>query len=356
MKVDPVCKMNVREDEACKAEVDGKIYYFCSEGCRQRFLEERNGPGGSRTDHELIVIGGGPAGLTAAVYTSILKVDTFVIAKNLGGQAEDSTQIENYMGFDFITGPELVLKFTNQLIHSHHVDHLIGEAEKLEVVDGRFSITASDLRVYTADAVILATGMTRRRLDVPGEAEFQRRGVFYGSVQDAAFVEGEAVAVVGGGNSAMQVVETLHPVTSEIHLVTRGRLSADPSVTERIAALDRVHIHDNHMVDSILGDGKVSGIVIREQGGSASTTIPVEGVFVAIGLAPNTSLVQGLVKLNKKGEIVIAPDCSTATPGLFAAGDVTDAYGKRIIIASGEGAKAALAVRHYLIRKRKARA
>jgi alkyl hydroperoxide reductase subunit F len=353
-RIDPVCGMEVDEERACTHEVGGETHYFCSEGCRDRFIEQQE-RGKQRCEYELIVVGGGPAGLTAAVYASMLKIDTFVITQDLGGQAVDSTKIENYMGYDFITGPELIEKFERQLLDSHYVDHRITEAESIRKTDGRFEVTVSDLRRYSAEALIVATGMTRRRLGVPGEEKFQRRGVFYGNVQDVSFVEGEDVVVIGGGNSAMQAVETLHPAVRAISVVCRGDVTADPSVAERALGLEGVTIYRHHKVEEILGEAAVSGIRIREQGKADPTELPAKGVFVSIGLAPNSSLVADLVTLTDGREIAVAPDCSTDSPGLFAAGDVTNAFGKRIIIASGEGAKAALAARRYLLQARRRR-
>ncbi len=351
-KIDPVCGMEVDAEEAFTHEVDGETYYFCSEGCRDRFIEQQE-CGKGRCEYGLIVIGGGPAGLTAAVYASMLKIDTFVVAQNLGGQAIDSTKIENYMGYDFITGPELIEKFERQLLDSHYVDHRLTEAETVRRTDGRFEVTVSDLRHYSAQALIVATGMTRRRLGVPGEEEFQRRGVFYGNVQDVSFVEGEHVAVVGGGNSAMQAVETLRPAVRSISVICRGDVTADPSIAERVLGLKSVTVYRHHRVEEILGEAAVSGIRIRKQGEPDAAELPVKGVFVSIGLAPNSSLVADLATLTDGREIAVASDCSTDCPGLFAAGDVTNAFGKRIIIASGEGAKAALAARRYLLQSRR---
>ena len=133
LKTDPVCQMKVREEEAVTAECDGELYYFCSEGCRDKFLKDRTC---ERTAYDLIIVGAGPAGLTAGVYAATLKMEALIITKDLGGQAVDSTKIENYMGFDFITGPELIDKFKAQLIHSHYLDHLISEVEKIEQDNG----------------------------------------------------------------------------------------------------------------------------------------------------------------------------------------------------------------------------
>ncbi len=340
--------MEVNEKDAFTAECDGDIYYFCSEGCRERFLNERvcKLP---RTSYDLIIIGGGPAGLTAAVYAATLRMDALLITKDLGGQAIDSTKIANYMGFDFITGPELIEKFLYQLIHSHYIDHLISEIEKIEPAERGFHVTTSELNRYFSKTLIIATGMSRRRLDVPGEEEFQRRGVFYGNLQDFSFVHKEDVAVIGGGNSALQMVKNLHEIAGKIYIVSDTELTADPSVIEKILSFNNVYKYESYKVLELTGNETLSGITVRKKAEGATITLPVRGVFIAIGLQPNTAVVSHLVKCNERREIEVNPDCSTSHQGIFAAGDVTNAFGKRIIIASGEGAKAALAARQYIL-------
>ncbi len=348
MKKDPVCKMEVEEMDAVTTEYDGDTYYFCSIGCRDLFLDER---GSNPPDEpcDLIIIGGGPAGLTAAVYASTLTMNAFLIAGDLGGQAIDSTKICNYMGYDFVTGPELIDKFKYQLIHSHYIKHLICEVEVIAAVDGGYSVTTADFRRYFAKALIVTTGMTRRRLNVPGEEEFQRKGLFYGNIQDFAFVQGKAVAVVGGGNSALQMVENLHSVAHSIHLISDSELSADSAIIENVNRFSNVQTYAGYKVIDFSGEESLSAISIRKRGEEKIENLPVEGVFVAIGLQANSSLASSFVKLNERMEIMINHDCSTSCPGIFAAGDVTDAFGKRIIIASGEGAKAAMAARQYIL-------
>ncbi|MFV1956410.1 MAG: FAD-dependent oxidoreductase [bacterium] len=353
MKKDPICNMDVEEKTALSSECDGIVYFFCSEGCRDKFLKE-TACKFPRNSYDLIIIGGGPAGLTAAVYAAQLKMDAFLITRDLGGQAIDSTNIENYMGYDFITGPELIEKFQYQLIHSHYMDHLINEVEKIEVVPDGFSVTTSDLNRYSSRVLIVGSGMTRRKLNVPGEEEFQRKGVFYGNIQDLSFVQGEDAAVVGGGNSALQIVENLKMVAKNIHLISDGKLTADKVIIDRINLCTNLHMYEGHKIVELRGGKTVSSITLRKMAGKEPHEIPVKGVFIAIGLTPNSHLVSDLVELNDKGEIVIDSDCSTSCPGLFAAGDVTNAYGKRIIIASGEGAKAAMAARRHILELRKA--
>jgi len=352
MKKDPVCNMEVNENTAIVAECNEVIYYFCSEGCKDKFLQEKTCKV-PHTSYDLIIIGGGPGGLTAAVYAATLKINAFLITKDLGGQAIDSSKIENYMGYDFVTGPELVDKFRDQLIHSHYIDHLMSEVEKIEKAEGGFNVTTSDLNTYFAKALIISTGMTRRKLDVPGEEKFQRKGVFYGNIQDLSFVQGEDVVVIGGGNSALQMLEDLHGVAKNIYLVSTSELTADAVIVERVRKFKNLKTHKGYKVLEFKGDKTLSGVLMRKIASEETVELSAKGVFIAIGLQPNTSCISHLVELNERGEIIINPDSSTSCHGVFAAGDVTNAFGKRIIIASGEGAKAALAARQFMLDLRK---
>ncbi len=191
--------------------------------------------------------------------------------------------------------------------------------------------------------------MTRQKLDVNGEDSFQRRGVFYGNIQDLSFVQDKDVAIIGGGNSALQIAENLHTIARNIHLISDAELTADPVIIERISHFKNLHKYEGYKVIELSGNSILSDIKVREKAKMEIIDISVKGVFIAIGLKPNSSLVMHLVKLNEKGEIIVNLDCSTSCPGIFAAGDVTDAFGKRIIIASGEGAKAAMAARQYIL-------
>jgi NADH-dependent peroxiredoxin subunit F len=352
MKIDPVCKMSVEEENAITANHNSEIYFFCSEGCKKKFesdkLHEK-----SFDRFDLIIIGGGPAGLTAAVYAALLKMKAFLIADGLGGQAIDSTKIENYMGFDFITGPELVKKFHYQLINSHYLDHLISEVELIEASEGGFIITTSEMKKYFAKAILVSAGMKKRKLSLPGEKKFQRKGVFYGNLQDLSFVQDGDAVVIGGGNSALQIVENLHTLTRMIYLVSDTELTADALLIERIKRFKNLKLFEDHKAVKFSGSNVLSSVTIRKNGKKELIDLPVSGVFVSIGLSPNSSLVNQLVDLNERGEIIINQDCSTSYPGIYAAGDVTNAFGKRIIIAAGEGAKAAMAARQYILNVKK---
>ncbi len=352
---DPVCGMEMTPEEAIsEAEHQGTTFYFCSEGCRDRFMNEHpfDRP---RRRYELVIIGGGPAGLTAAVYAATMKIDTLLVTRDIGGQAVDSTKIKNYMGYDFITGPELTARFRDQLLHSNYVDHLLGEVEVVEEAEeGGFTVTTSALVSFHAACVIVATGMTRRTLGVAGEEKFQRRGVFYGNVQDYSFVAGRDAVVIGGGNSALQLVEDLHTVARRITLLSDFDLTADAGPVEQVRRYRNLTVRENVKVLEISGGEVVEEVSFRARGTDREEREPARGVFIAIGLKPSSGVVSSLVKCNDRGEIEIDADCSTSRPGIFAAGDVSTAFGKRIIIASGEGAKAALAARRHILALRKA--
>jgi alkyl hydroperoxide reductase subunit F len=341
---DPVCRLKVDESSPFTVKSDGRVFHFCSEHCRDEFLA-----GGDRMSrcYDLIIIGAGPAGLTAGVYASLLKLDALVLSRDIGGQAIDSSKIENYMGFDYIKGPDLAERFKRQLL-SGQLDHRVADVKRVSVEESRFVATTAETARFTARALIVATGMVRRKLDVPGEERLQRRGIFYGHVQDFAFAHNLDVAVIGGGNSALQIVENLIDEARTIHLVTRGGVTGDKRAAERVLANQSIDPHRDCEVVEIAGAGGVEGLVIRNRKTGKTQRLPVRAVFVAVGLITSSELVAHLVKLNRRKEIVVGPDCSTSHPGIYAAGDVTNSYGKRIIIAAGEGAKAALAVRQYL--------
>jgi len=343
---DSVCGMRI-ENPQFNFVYEGKKYNFCSQGCLKRFKKNPRSYS-QRRSYDLIIIGGGPAGLTAGVYASILKIGTLLLSSDIGGQAVDSTKIKNYMGFDLITGPELLTKFQDQLLHHHYVDHRIATVVSVRKSKKAFLVKILSGEEYRSLAVIIATGMVRNRLNVPGEKRFTRRGICYAASQDIPLLGGKKVAVIGGGNSALQIVLELNKHGCQTVMVSLEPWTGDPSLCEEVRAAKNLEAFDHHCVLRIGGKEKIEYLLIRNLQSGRKLRLAVDAVFVAIGLAPNSSLVRRLADLNERGEIKIRPDCGTRTPGLFAAGDVTDVFAKRIVIASGEGAKAALAAHRYL--------
>nr|WP_321409129.1 FAD-dependent oxidoreductase [uncultured Carboxylicivirga sp.] len=344
--IDPVCGMEV-EHEEFSFEFDGKRYFFCSQGCLDRF-QASSSQFAPKQIYDLIIIGGGPAGLTAAVYASVLKIDTFFITSDIGGQAIDTSKIKNYMGFDFISGPMLINKFKDQFLKEHYLSHKIDRVVKLERMNNIFEITTLEQQKLLARAVIVASGMKKRKLSIPGEDRLQRKGICYSSVHDIDMFKGSNVSVVGGGNSGVQTAHDLQQIGCNVTLITMGKMIADPKNIEKIK--DNVKIIEEHIITEIQGEDSVEGISIKSEQTGETIYIPCKGVFIQVGFLPNTEFCKDLVNLNEKGEIIIDAECSTSTEGLFACGDVTNVY-KRIIIASGEGAKAVLSAKKYLLDK-----
>jgi alkyl hydroperoxide reductase subunit F len=343
---DPICGMEV-ENEDFALEYEGKKYLFCSMGCLEKF-KETHADYVQKHTYDLVIIGGGPAGLTAAVYSSVLKLDTVLLTKDIGGQAVDSAKVKNYMGFDFITGQDLIDRFRSQFLNEHYLDHYIDEVTKIEPAGEFFEVLTKERRKVRSRAVVIATGMTRRKLGIPGEERLQRQGIFYSLVHDVSRFQGMKVVIVGGGNSGIQTANELKELKGDVTLVSKGSLIGDPSDVDRLRKSEHVEIVEDHDVVEILGDEKVKGVIIQSRKDQKRREIPCDGVFIQVGFMPNTDMCRGLLDLNERGEIVTGPDCSTSREGIYACGDVTNSFGKRIVIASGEGAKAALRAREYL--------
>ncbi|HLC22830.1 MAG TPA: FAD-dependent oxidoreductase [Dehalococcoidia bacterium] len=300
--------------------------------------------------YDLIIIGGGPAGTTAAVYAARKRLNTLLLSKDLGGQVNLTLGIENYMGFQYVEGPELMTKFEQQM-KQFPIDIKTGiTATALSTKAGVFDVTAEDGQTYQANAVILATGKKPRSLDVPGENMLIGRGVSYCAICDGPLFSGQTVAVVGGGNSALEAVRDMVKIAAHVHLISTTPLTADAIMVERAEEAKNLSMFIQYQVQEILGTDSVEVIVIKSLKTGAAETLKVAGVFVEIGLVPNSAIAKGLTRLNPAGEIETNCKCETDVPGLFAAGDVTDVPEKQIVVAAGEGAKAALQAHRYLQR------
>lgn len=242
---------------------------------------------------ELVIIGAGPAGITASIYAARKKMNFAVITTNIGGQVSYSSEIENYTGFQYITGEELAAKFQEHL-ERYKFELKMEEAQKVER-DGNLFRIKTDIATHLAKTVIIATGRKPRELKVPGEAEFKNRGVTYCATCDAPLFEGLDVAVVGGGNSGLESVLQLIKIAKSIHLIEIGpQLGADTVLVEKAKASDKVKIWTNTQVLEIVGDKVVTGIRVKKNG--KETLLPVQGVFVEIGSVPNSHIVDFVEK------------------------------------------------------------
>jgi len=321
---------------------------------RQR--EIRAQPASEAALYDLIIIGGGPAGMTAAVYAARKRLATLLVTKDLGGQTLLTSEVENYMGYQYITGAELAAKFEEQVKRFPIALNAGDGVEKLYVEGqpqpaGRhFSVITGSGRHFRARTVIIASGKRSRMLSVSGEERLAGRGVSYCATCDAPLFAGRDVAVIGGGNSAFTAVADLIPIAGQIYVLNCAYdWQADPILLERAERSGKVTSFLGHQAVEILGHDQVEGIVIRPRDDGEAIELAVQGIFVEIGLVANSEFAQGLVHLSPAGEVVVDCRGQTNVPGVFAAGDVTTVPEKQIIIAAGEGAKAALSAYGYLL-------
>lgn len=301
--------------------------------------------------YDLIIIGGGPAGLTSAVYAARKKMDTLLLTKEFGGQLMWTKEIENYMGYQFISGPELMGKFEDQ-VRRFAVETKYQEVTGLMVQhDGTFLVKTEEGE-YQSKTVILASGKRSRRLGVPGELEFAGLGVSYCATCDGPLFTDKIVAVVGGGNSAVQAAIELSNVSPTVYLVTRRGYVADPILIEKMQAAENIIELTGYVSEGIYGNDLVETLRIRDIHKGELRDLAVKGVFVEVGLEPNSEFLADLVEVNEQRELIIDCRARTNIPGVFAAGDVTNGPDKQIVIAAGDGAKAALMAYDYLLHKK----
>ncbi|MDD3088118.1 MAG: FAD-dependent oxidoreductase [Candidatus Omnitrophica bacterium] len=297
--------------------------------------------------YDLIIIGAGPAGITAAVYAARKKMDFLVLTGDIGGQAAWSGDIENYTGYQFISGPELAQKFEE---HMRKYDVPVKEKEEvIEIRKLEKDILVKTLRgEYQSKTVIIASGKRSKELGVPGEKEFKNKGLTYCATCDGPLFAGKDVAIIGGGNSALDAALQLIKIARKVYIINNTlNLGGDLIMRQKVESAENTVIKNNSQVSAVLGDKLVEKIRVVSQG--REEEISVQGIFVEVGLIPNSGFIKDVEK-NSHGEIKINSYNETSIPGIFAAGDVTDVPQKQIIIAAGEGSKASLGAFNYLSR------
>ncbi|MFC2018343.1 FAD-dependent oxidoreductase [Chloroflexota bacterium] len=300
--------------------------------------------------YDLMVIGGGPAGLAATVYAARKQLKTLLISADIGGQINRTSGVENYLGYQFIEGPDLIGKFHDQ-VSQFPVEQQIGyKVSQLKKVRGGFEAVSETGEKYQARAVIFATGKRPRQLNVPGETELAGKGVAYCAICDGPIFAGQRVAVVGGGNSALEAALDMVKIAKHVDLVSITPLTGDPVLIDKLKKAKKLDIYLEHQTERIEGEKLVEGMVIKDMKGGESKHLKVTGIFVEIGLVPNSEAIRGVLKLNERGEVPISCSSETELPGLYAAGDVSTVPEKQIVVAAGEGAKAALQAHRYLQR------
>ncbi len=300
---------------------------------------------------DMLIVGGGPAGAAAAIYSARKGIATGVVAERFGGQVLDTLAIENFVSVTETEGPKFAMAL-EQHVKSYEVDIMdVQRAEAL--IPGRINeVRLANGAVLKAKTIILATGARWREINVPGEREYRNHGVAYCPHCDGPLFKGKRVAVIGGGNSGVEAAIDLAGIVREVTLFEFGaQLRADEVLQRKLRSLANVTIVTQAQTTEITGDGKkVNGLVYKDLRSGETKSIELEGVFVQIGLVPNTEWLKGTVELSKHGEIVVDARGATSVPGVFAAGDVTTVPFKQIVIAVGEGAKASLSAFDHLIR------
>ena len=302
--------------------------------------------------YDVLVVGGGPAGAAAAIYAARKGIRTGVVAERFGGQVLDTLGIENFISVQRTEGPKLAMAL-EQHVKEYEVDIMnLQRAAALIPGDGMHQVRLANGATLKAKSLILATGARWREMNVPGEKDYKGKGVCFCPHCDGPLFKGKRVAVIGGGNSGVEAAIDLAGIVSHVTLLEfDSKLRADAVLQAKLGSLPNVTVITSALTTEVTGDGeKVNGIVYQDRIGGQTKRVELEGIFVQIGLLPNTDWLKGTLKLSPRGEIEVDARGQTSLPGVFAAGDATTTPYKQIIIAMGEGAKASLSAFDHLIR------
>jgi len=303
--------------------------------------------------YDLIIVGAGPAGLTAAIYASRRMLTTLVITKDIGGQAAMTNEIENYPGFEHIDGPTLMNTFQKQAEKNGAVFVYDGVTSIEQDEETKTYTVSTAGKTFQSHSVILAFGLEHRKLDVPGEAEYYGKGITYCATCDGPLFKKKDICVVGGGNSALDAIEYMSKLANNVHaFVRKDKFKGEQIMVDRVSAIPNVEIHFNTAITEVVGDKFVSKVKLIDTITNETSEMDLQGIFVEIGYVANTKLYGHLAETTEQGAIIIDKDCNTSRPGFFAAGDVTTLSYKQIITSGGEGCKAALTAFSYVNKKK----
>ncbi len=306
----------------------------------------------ARDPYDVLIVGGGPAGAAAAVYAARKGIRTGVVAERFGGQVLDTMEIANYISIKETEGPKFAVALEEHVKH-YGVDIMNGQRAASLASDGEsVEVKLANGATLKSKSVILATGARWRDMNVPGEQEYRTRGVTYCPHCDGPLFKGKRVAVIGGGNSGVEAAIDLAGIVAHVTVLEfDGKLRADEVLQRKLRSLTNVEVILNAQTTEVVGDGsKVTGLKYSDRASGSARELALEGVFVQIGLLPNTDWLRGTLELSPRGEIVIDVHARTSLPGVFAAGDATTTPFKQIVVAAGDGAKAALSAFDHLIR------
>ncbi|MCQ3935682.1 MAG: hypothetical protein DPW18_01420 [Chloroflexi bacterium] len=297
--------------------------------------------------YDLIIVGGGPAGLTAAIYAIRKRLNVLVLSKDLGGKTNYRLALPWVEDYQVIRGLEVVNKFRSELEYLDFARH-IEAVEKVEQKGGHFVVTTTGGAALESKAVIIATGARQVRMDVPGEKEYTMKGLCYSALSYAPLFIDKSVIVVGDEELALRSAGELSTVAREVTMVCASDKMLNSPLGKKLQAAGNVRIMKDCEIVEVQGDEYARKLILKDKSG-ALKEYSADGMFVEKALTPNTDMVKGLVKLDAQGRIVIDGACRTNVPGLFAAGDVTSSYAEQVLVAVGEGAKAALSAYEYLL-------
>jgi len=302
--------------------------------------------------YDVVIIGSGPAGMTAGIFAVRREMKTLIIGREVGGQLIWANEIENYPGFETIKSFELINRIKEQTLKAG-VEFKEDEVKKIEkTIEGNFLLYTSR-EVFEARSVIVAIGLSPRRLAAPGEIEFSGRGVSYCANCDGPFYKGKNIAIIGGGNSALDAAEFMSKIAKQVYLIHRNEnFKAFDNLVNEVEGRDNIEILLNTEIKNIIGAQKVEKIQLLNNKNNQEREIPIDGVFIEVGRIASTDLVNDFVDRNDKNQIIVNSKMETKTPGMFAAGDVTDCEFKQIPVAMGQATIAALVAYQYLQMKK----
>jgi alkyl hydroperoxide reductase subunit F len=304
---------------------------------------------GFHTIYDVAVLGAGPAGMTAAIYCARKNLKTVMIAYDSGGQVGTTYEIGNYPGFEMITGPDLVDMFSKH-VNEYNIETHLGEKISAIEINSvcKNIITESGLKICSR-TVIVATGAFKRTLNIPGEKELAGKGVVYCATCDGPLFKGMDIAVIGGGNSALEAAIEMNSIAKSVSLISKTDWSGDAILQDKINSAKNITAFMNYQPLEIHGNDHVTGLTIKNKKTNVEETLKLDGVFIEVGLYPNSDFIIDLVETNDRGQIKVDRNGDTGVKGIFAAGDVTDGKDNQIIVAAGEGATAALNAFNYLV-------
>jgi alkyl hydroperoxide reductase subunit F len=300
--------------------------------------------------YDVIIIGGGPAGLTAGMYVARKNMRGLLLTENIGGQATESWAIENYMGYRMVTGQELIAKFEEQVRELHlHIE--LDSVITISKENGLFSVDTVSEQTFTGKSIILCSGVRPRWLGLEDEEKYIGHGESVCSTCDGPLFREKVVAIVGGGNYALTTAIEMSDIARAVYLIVRSSIKADEVYIRPYREKENITTYTNYVVSALHGDAFLEAITIRERDTGEEIRLPVDGLFLSIGHEPNSGFLDHLVELNDAGEVVVDINCHTSEPGIFAAGDITSINGKQVVIACGEGAKAALEAYSFVMKQ-----